>query len=301
MKSAFQGAGIKVLITGASGGLAFAVIPLLKKRGDSLILTGARAPQDPPKNFHVLDVSDQAAVLIICKDHRPGLILHLAAATDVDRCEAEPEWSRRVNALGTENIALACRERDIPMVYVSTAEVFDGSKTAPYTESDIPNPLNVYAKSKLEGEQAVQRILKKYFIVRTAWLVSGGKSDKKFVGKILRLMETEREILAVEDKIGSPTFADDLAKNMVALAESGRYGLYHMVNQGFCSRYEMALAIVKIMGRSDVKVLPASSKDFPLRARRGRSEALENLKLKELGLDFMPPWRESLKRYLKGL
>src|SRR3989344_2873536 len=230
--SYLQEVDIKVLITGASGGLASALIPLLKKRRDTLVLTGDHAPRNPPNNFHAMDVSDLPGVLRVFKAHRPGLVLHLAAATDVDRCETDPEYAFRVNARGTENIALACKKFNIPMVYVSTAEVFDGKKKAPYRETDKPRPVNAYARSKLEGEKAVQRHLKKYFIVRTAWLVGGGRNDKKFVGKFLRLLETNRTINVVRDKVGSPTFVRDLAKNLLLLADSGRYGLYHLCNRG---------------------------------------------------------------------
>ena len=258
------------------------------------------ASKHSPENFITLDIADAFKVRKIFTHESPELVFHLAAATDVDRCETDPEWAHRVNTLGTENLALACRELNIPMVYVSTAEVFDGNKPTPYIEDDAPNPLNTYAMSKLEGERAVQKHLSKYFIVRTAWIVSGGKLDKKFVGKILRLLETEKEIRAVEDKIGSPTFAQDLAKNMVELAESGQYGLYHMVNQGFCSRYEMAQEIIKILGIKDIKLVPVSSKAFPAPAKRGRSEALKNHKLSLLGLDHMPEWKVSLLDYLKN-
>ena len=230
---------------------------------------------------------------------RPDLVIHLAAVTDVDRCQTDPALAYQVNAYGTENIAIACQKTDVPMVYVSTAEVFDGKKKTPYNEYDEPNPVNTYAKSKLEGEIAVQGLLRKYFIVRTAWLVGGGKTDQKFVGKIVRLLEKEKTIHAVKDKIGSPTFAGDLAKNLIALVESGRHGLYHLCNQGFCSRFDMAKEILKILGRTDVKLVPVSSKSFRAPAPRGRSEAMVNLKLGLLGLDRMPPWQKSLEKYLK--
>ena len=276
-------------MTGASGGLGAALIPLLRKRRDTLILT----------DVGTMDVGDLPDVLKVFNASRPDLVFHLAAATDVDRCEREPEYAYRVNVLGTNNVATTCQKYDIPLVYVSTAEVFDGKKKTPYTEQDKPNPVNEYARTKFEGEKAVQRLLKKYFIVRTAWLVGGGKNDKKFVGKFLRLLDTQKIVKVVSDKIGSPTFADDLAANLLLLVDSGRYGLYHMCNKGHGSRYDMAREILKSLKIKNVELVAVSSKEFPAPAKRGRSEAIKNRKLGLLGLDRMPEWKKSLRKYLK--
>lgn len=290
---------MKILVTGASGGLAGALIPLLEERGETVV--GADVvDRHNRKDFEVLDIADFEGVKKSFERVRPDFTMHLAAATDVDRCEREPDFAYRVNALGTENIALACRKHDIPMLFVSTAEVFDGEKKTPYTEYDTPNPLNVYARSKLAGERAVQSFVNRHYIVRTAWLIAGGRDDQKFVGKMLRLMETEKQIKAVKDKVGSPTFAKDFSKNLIFLVRSQRFGLYHMVNQGSCTRFDMAKKMAQIL-KKDIKVVPVSSSAFKAPAKRGKSEALSNYKLGLLGLNSMPSWESSMEEYLKSL
>ena len=286
-------------MTGALGNLARALIPLLKIQAAQVVETDSRNPEIPSPDFRVLDIRKHHEVRQAIERAEPDLVVHLAAATDVDQCERIPELAFQVNAFGTENVALACQRGDIPLVYLSTAEVFDGEKKTPYTEYDEPRPLNVYARSKLEGEKAVQGLLKKYFVVRTAWLAGGGRADQKFVGKIMRLLGKEKSLRVVSDKIGSPTFTGDLAKNLLALIETGRFGLYHLCNQGFCSRYEMVQAMLETLGRKDVKLIPVSSADFPLPAVRGKSEALENFKLNQMGINQMPHWKESLENYLR--
>lgn len=249
-------------------------------------------------DIEILDVRDPKAVLEAVDGLAPDVVLHLAAATDVDRCEQEPDWAFHTNAIGTQNIALACRKHNVILVYISTAGVFWGDKLTPYTEFDAPNPANVYGHSKLAGEQIISMLLDRFYIVRAGWMIGGSERDKKFVGKIARLLAPNpKEIRAVNDKFGSPTYARDLLLGIVELLETNYYGLWHMVNNGTCSRYDVALQMKRIM-RKDTNVIPVSSAHFPLPAPRARSEAMRNYKLELIGLPPQRSWEEALEEYL---
>lgn len=281
----------KILVTGA-GGMVGSYVPEVFQ-DYQLVLT------DKIDGFGHLDVRDTGAVLKTVEDVRPDVVLHLAAATDVDRCEQEPDWSYHTNAMGTENVALACQTRDVTMVYISTAGVFAGDKAEPYIEYDLPRPVNVYGQSKLAGEQIVSSFLRRYYIVRAGWMIGGGKKDKKFVGRIARLIaEGKKPLQVVSDKFGSPTYAKDLLTGICRLLSTNYYGLYHMVNRGSCSRYEVAVAIRDALQRPDVEIISVSSAFFPLPALRARSEAMRNLKLEMLGLNLMRSWQDALREYV---
>lgn len=247
-----------------------------------------------------LDVRDADAVRKFVLDRGPDVVIHLAAATDVDLCEQEPDLAYATNAIGTQNVALACQEAGAILVYTSTAGVFGGDKTDPYHEFDDPAPANIYGHSKLAGERIVQTLLHRYYIARAGWMVGGGPKEKKFVGKLLQIMNSgERRLRAVDDKFGTPTYAKDLAAGIHALIDTGHFGLYHMVNSGgSISRYDVAVAMLEVLGRHDVTVEPVSSAYFPLPAPRARSEAMVNYKLELLGINPMRPWRDALTAYL---
>jgi len=234
------------------------------------------------------------------KSERPDFIFHFAAETDVDLCEKNPDHAHRTNYIGTENLALACQKYEIPLLYISTGAVFSGTSCEPYSEFDTPEPANIYGKSKLAGEIAIQCLLKKYFIIRAGWMIGGWEIDKKFVYKIVKqLLEGKKEIFAVNDKFGSPTFTMDFAKNLLPLIKTKRYGLYHMANKGGASRFDIALKIVECMNLHErVSVHPISSAEFPLPAPRPRSEMLRNYHLELIGMNDMPGWEDALKRYL---
>jgi dTDP-4-dehydrorhamnose reductase len=250
---------------------------------------------------HALDTRDPAAVMRLFARVRPAIALHLAAETDVDRCERENDHAFRSNALGTLNVALACQRFECDMVYVSTAGVFDGAKPDPYTEFDTPAPVNVYARAKYEGEKIVQTLVPRHYVVRAGWMFGGKGKDKKFVAKIasmcLGFEPNVREIRAVNDKFGSPTYAKDLIDNLRLLCRTGYYGIYHMVNGGWCSRYDVAVEIARYL-QSDIPIVPVSSAIFPLSAPRPRSEAARSYKLDLLGLNRMRPWQDALHEYL---
>ncbi len=282
----------RILVTGAAGVVGGYVSEVF---GDhDLTLT------DLVGDVERLDVADAVAVRSAVADASPEIVLHLAAATDVDRCEQEPDLAFRANTIGTQNVALACKEQSSILVYISTAGVFGGDKPEPYTEFDQPAPANVYGHSKFAGERIVETLLDRFYIMRAGWMVGGGPKDKKFVGKLVEILEGgETHLRAVDDKLGTPTFARDLATGIRSLLETGYFGLYHLVNGGgACTRYEVAVELCRILGRDDVTVDPVSSAYFPLPAPRARSEAMVNYKLQLLGLDRQRHWREALEAYV---
>lgn len=290
---------MKVLVTGANGMLGSALCPLLIKNGNVVIATDIKFDDDFVGG-EFLDIREFEKVRKAIRKHSPDIVYHLAAETDVDKCETEIDHAFITNFVGTENIALACLEMNVTMVYISTCSVFDGKKCEPYNEFDLPNPINVYAKSKYEGERVVTHLLSRYFIFRAGWMIGGGRKDKKFVAKINELLKTNKILTVVNDKRGSPTFTKDFSRGILRLIDSGRYGLYHVTNDGIATRYDIACKIVDYAGKKDVVVRPISSDAFPLPAPRPNSEASDNYKMKLLGLR-MPVWEETLKDYLSEL
>jgi len=282
---------MRILITGASGMLGTAIKHELELSvlGHEIITT----------DIAVLDVTRYHHVQSFLGHRNPDLVIHLAAETDVDRCELDPDHAYLTNTMGTENVAIACKEMGCTMVYVSTAGVFSGTKETPYTEFDYPGPRNVYGKSKLWGEYyVVDHMRSNYFIIRAGWMVGGWDIDKKFVRKIVDLTKTEPQLNVVNDKFGSMTFTRDFSKNLMNVVMSGRYGLYHMTNKGTASRYEVAQEIVRLLG-TKIKVHPVPSSFFNLPAPRANSEMMRNFKLEKLGLNNMPHWSESLREYIR--
>jgi len=284
----------RMLVTGAAGMVGSYVREVFD--GIDLTLTDIEIKGDL---LH-LDVRDPDAVMQTVQETSPDVVLHLAAATDVDRCEQEPDWAYHTNTLGTQNVALACQASGSVMVYISTAGVFWGDKPEPYTEFDDPRPMNVYGNSKLRGAQILASLLNRFYIVRAGWMIGGSRKDKKFVGKIMRkIVGGEKHLRVVDDKFGNPTYAKDLLQGIRRLLNTDYYGLYHMVNTGMVSRYQIALAIRDILARPDIEIEPVSSAFFPLPAPRARSEAMRNYKLDLLGLNYMRPWQAALREYLE--
>lgn len=274
-----------MLVTGANGMVGSYLREVFA--GRELLLT----------DIDSLDVRVPGRVMETAKEKKPEFVLHLAAETDVDLCEKNADHAFLTNTIGTQNAALACQETGAVMIYVSTAGVFGGGKQEPYTEFDQPGPVNVYGRTKWEGEKITQCLLNRYYIVRAGWMIGGGEKDKKFVGKIARQFGEKERILAVNDKIGSPTYARDLLEGIKKLMETGYYGLYHMTNKGVCSRYDVAVEIGRIL-KKKTPVEPVSSDLFPLPAPRARSEAMRNYKLELLDIHRMRSWQDALKEYL---
>ena len=247
-----------------------------------------------------LDVRDAVAVGEAVQTRRPDVVLHLAALTDVDFCEKDPDTAYLTNTLGTENVARACGDAGCELVYISTAGVFWGDKRQPYTEFDPPRAKNVYGDSKWQGEKAVAALVPRAYTCRAGWMIGGAHKDKKFVGMISRMiLEGRKEINIVDDKIGSPTYGKDLLGGIHRLLETGRYGLYHMVNQGCISRLDVAYLLRRLLKRDEDVILNAvSSAYFPLPAPRADSEAMVNYKLSLLGMEPMRSWEDALEDYV---
>ena len=290
---------MRVLVTGAAGMLGSALCPILKERGHEVYATDIDTSDE---DLEYLDVTSCEQINEIIEKIKPDMVMHLAAETDVDKCELEPDHAYLSNTIGTQNVALTCQKDDIEMVYISTIGVFDGNKPEPYTEFDEPNPINIYGKSKLWGEKIVQSLLRKHYIVRAGWMMGGGpKKDKKFIAKISKLLDKTNQLKVVTDKVGSPTYTLDFSRCLVDLIEIKRYGLYHCTSKGHASRYEVAKKFVDQLGRSDVIIEPVTSAHFPLPAPRARSEASRNYMLELLGMDKMRYWDEALKEYVESM
>ena len=283
----------RMLVTGAAGMVGGYVSETF---ADTELILTDRAGQT-----RALDVRDAQAVRAALEAARPEVVLHLAAATDVDRCEQEPEWAHQVNVEGTRHVAAACKAQGSILVYLSTGAVFSGAKSAPYIEEDEPAPVNVYGRTKWAAERVITSSLERYYIIRAGWMLGGGPRDKKFVGRILRLLTDGRcSLPVVNDTWGSPTYAKDLLNGIRRVLETRRYGLYHLVNPGCCSRYDVALAVQEALSRCEVQLTPVSSAAFALPAPRPRMEALQNARLERMGLSLMRPWRDALREYLRA-
>lgn len=278
---------MKIFLTGASGLLGTDLIPILEEK-NKVIKSGV----------NTLDICDAEKVLVTIEKSKPDFIIHGAAYTDVDGCEKNKKKAMQVNGLGTKNIAEAAQKLDVPIFYMSTDYVFDGKKGEPYRENDPVSPINTYGMSKLMGERYILQNTLKYYIVRTAWLY--GRGGKNFVDTILQKAKTEKELKIVNDQFGSPTWSVDLSEAIAELIKTSDYGIYHMVNDGICSWYEFAQAILDCSGIKDVKVSPMTTAELNRAATRPaysklNTDALENTIGRKL-----PHWKEALKKYIES-
>lgn len=276
---------MKVLVTGVRGQLGYDVVNELKKRNHEAVGV----------DINEMDITDSDSVERVITKEKPDAVIHCAAYTAVDAAEENKELCVRVNAEGTENIAKACKKIDAKMIYISTDYVFDGEGERPWEPEDERAPLNVYGLSKYEGELAVEKYLEKYFIVRIAWVF--GVNGNNFIKTMLKLGKTKDEISVVNDQIGSPTYTYDLARLLVDMAESNKYGKYHATNEGLCTWYEFACEIFK-QANIEVKVKPVTSDMFPSKAKRPHNSRMEKIKLDENGFTRLPDWKDALSRYL---
>ncbi len=246
-----------------------------------------------------LDITDCDLVNQVVEEQRPDLIVHCAAYTQVDQAETEKEVAFAINERGTENVAIAAGKLNIPMLFVSTDYVFDGSNKMPYKTSDPTAPLSVYGKSKLAGELAVQKHCKNYYIVRTSWLY--GPYGRNFVDTIYKLAEERDQIKVVADQVGSPTSTATLSEIIADLIVTKRYGIYHATDDGATSWFDFAREIVKdLEGKGKrVEVLPIETKDMPRPAPRPAYSTLDKSDLIEALGRPLTPWQEALHDYLK--
>lgn len=275
---------MKVLITGSNGMLGHDLIDVLNDKHE-LILTTSKT----------LDITDKEHTVEFIKENKPDIVINSAAYTDVDGCEENRKLAFSVNGEGVRNLAIGCREADCPLVHISTDYVFNGKNDTPWVEDDEIDPISVYGKSKLEGEQAIQEILDKFFIVRTAWLygVNGGNFPKT----MLELAKTHDELTVVYDEVGTPTYTPDLAEAIGKLIETDYYGIYHITNSGSCSWCEFAKYIFEIAG-VDVKVTPVTASEFARPAPRPSYSVLNNKKWVDNGFEPLRSYKEAIKDYL---
>lgn len=279
---------MRIAITGADGMLGTDLCSILSRKHEiiKLIYPG----------FNIIYADEVRSVIA---GNEPDLVIHTAAYTDVDGCEDNFDEAFNINAFGTENVAHASKEANIPMIHISTDYVFDGKKDSPYVEEDAPNPLSVYGKSKLEGEKYVSKLLDKFYIIRTSWLF--GKAGKNFVKTIISKARQNLELSVVSDQIGSPTYTHDLAEGILSLiSKKPKFGIYNITNDGTCSWYEFATEILKYINKKDVKVVPTSSETLNRKAKRPKNSKLSNSKINKLGVRLRP-WTEALHDYLKDL
>jgi dTDP-4-dehydrorhamnose reductase len=243
-----------------------------------------------------LDVTDADAVRAVLQSHRPDLVIHAAAYTDVDGCELHPDRAFSVNTLGARNVAQASEEAGAAMLYVSTDYVFDGLKEEPYREFDPTGPISVYGRSKLAGERMVRELCHRHYIVRSAWLF--GRNGRNFVDVITRLGREKEELRVVADQRGSPTYTRHLAAKIIEIAHSGRYGVYHVTNAGCCSRFDFAKEILRLSG-GPARLVPIRSDDYPVPAKRPCNSVLDNFVLRLEGMEPLPPWEKALAAYFE--
>ena len=279
---------MKIFVTGVSGQLGYDVVKEGKLQGYDVSGTTSKE----------LDITNEQAVSIFVNDIKPNVIIHCAAYTAVDAAEDDKPSCYDVNVNGTKYLAQAAKAIGAKFIYISTDYVFNGEGENPFTETDKTSPIGFYGKTKLEGEQLVQQLLDKYFIVRISWVF--GKNGNNFVKTMLRLEETRDVVSVVGDQFGSPTYTVDLAKLIMEMVDSEKYGLYHASNTGFCSWAEFAEAIFK-QSEKAIQVNSISTSEYPTRAKRPKNSRLSKAKLKEARFAELPSWQDALARYLKEL
>lgn len=291
---------MKILITGSSGMLGRALCEQLSGKYEvaGLDIIKPTANGQRPTTFVGCDITDREKTIDAIASAKPNMVIHTAAYTDVDDCEENPEKAHRVNARGSETVALACQRCGALLCYISTDFVFDGEKKSAYTESDSPKPINAYGKSKLDGEKFVQSILKDFIIVRSSWLF--GKGGRNFVDTLLNKAKSEKRIEVVDDQFGSPTYTRDLARAISRLVGSTERlsGIYHITNSGSCCWYEFAKEILKVKGVKEAVLEPAASEEVNRPARRPKMSILDNSKFEKLYGGQLPNWQDALKEYL---
>lgn len=279
---------MKILVTGSRGMLGSDIVSILSKEHDVIGVNS--------KDF---DITEKDTTIEFVKRIKPSLIIHPAAYTDVDGCEINIDKAFGVNALGARNIAIAAQELNAAMLYLSTDYVYDGRKQTPYYEYDSTNPLSIYGKSKLEGENFVKSLLNKYYIVRTSWLF--GLNGKNFVKTMLELSKTKESLNIVDDQIGSPTYTLDLAKAIKVLVESGCYGTYHLTNSEYCSWYDFTKYIYKTTSIKHVELNPITTEELGRLAPRPQNSRLEKLYWKLNGFSELRSYKEAVDEYIKEL
>lgn len=279
---------MKIVVTGVKGQLGCDVMKVLLRRGDDAVGV----------DIDDFDITDSSAVLSFLESSRPDAVIHCSAYTAVDRAEENEKLCRAVNVDGTCNIAAACKRIGAKMVFLSTDYVFEGTDTQVHEVDDMKAPLNVYGRSKLDGENAVRKILDRHFIVRTSWVF--GKNGNNFVKTMLRLGKQGGEINVVNDQVGSPTYTADLAPLLRDMIGTEKFGTYHATNEGYCSWADFAVEIFRQTGcRTKVNFVPSFL--YPTKAKRPLNSRLSKKSLKDAGFHLLPPWQSALTRFLQEI
>ncbi|KJJ84006.1 spore coat protein [Candidatus Omnitrophus magneticus] len=294
---------MKILITGSNGMLAYALEDILSPKHTLFGIDALDGEKYKLEKFFKIDITSMLQLSKIQDFGTLDLIIHTAAWTDVDASELDHNKTMMVNFKGTKNLVDIVRESAVPIIFISTDFVFDGTKKMPYIETDTPSPINTYGMSKYEGEKYVRSCLKKYAIIRTSWLF--GKHGKNFVDTILKKAREEKHLKIVSDQIGSPTYTIDLAMAILKLIETGTIEkepgeIFHAANTDQCSWHEFAGYILDTAGITDITVTPITSKELSRPAKRPLFSVLNSDKLKNFTGYHMRPWREALCEYLKS-
>ncbi|KYH34461.1 dTDP-4-dehydrorhamnose reductase [Clostridium tepidiprofundi DSM 19306] len=288
---------MKVLITGARGQLGSQIIDIIKKGESEIGNIDFSYKNAEIKGIDVeeLDITDENAVIEYFGAFNPDIVINPAAYTDVDGCETNEELAYKVNSLGARNIAIACEKCKSKLIHISTDYVFSGDGQVPYREYDLTNPMSVYGKTKLLGEEYVRQFCSRGFIVRTAWLY--GYNGQNFVKTIMKLAKKREKIDVVNDQRGNPTNAEDLAHHILKIALTEEYGIYHCTGKGECSWYDFACKIVEYAGIA-CTVSPVTSEKFKRPAKRPSFSSLDNMMLRCTVGDDMREWEDALNEFI---
>ncbi len=279
----------RILITGAGGVLGTSLRTHFSGNGSCVFGTTKEE----------MNVTKKDAVLRILEAFKPDVVFHLAALTNLELCEQNPDLAYQVHVVGTKNVVDACNSLGATILYMSTGAVFDGTKQSPYTEDDTPNPLSVYGKTKYEAERIVVEHALDCIVVRLGWLFGGFEKESKFVAPILRMIQNgHKELFAVQDMKGSPTYTEDVAVGIERLLTSGARGMFHVVNAGVATRYDQVKCIVAAAGKT-IPIVPVSHHHFADKysAPRPINESLSGQKMS--ALYEMPHWTVSLEKYVR--
>ncbi|CUB54618.1 dTDP-4-dehydrorhamnose reductase [Bacillus subtilis] len=279
---------MKILVTGYNGQLGYDVVKRGEKQGLKMQGIG----------IEDLDITNEAAVYEFVDKVKPDAIIHCAAYTAVDKSEDDKELCWNVNVEGTKYLATAAKKLNAKFVYISTDYVFDGEGTHAFVETDTPNPVGYYGLTKYEGEKVVRSLIDNNFIVRISWVF--GINGNNFIQTMLRLGETRNELNVVGDQIGSPTYTYDLARLLIDMVVTEKYGTYHATNEGFCSWAEFAEEIFEIAGQ-DVKVNSITTEEYPTRAVRPKNSRMSKQKLIDNGFEPLQDWKKATKHYITQL
>lgn len=279
---------MKILVTGYTGQLGYDVVQQGLQLGLNMVGIGSKD----------LDITNKEAVSQYINKVRPDAIIHCAAFTAVDKAEDDKDTCQHVNVNGTNNLAEMAKEINAKFMYISTDYVFSGEGEMPFKEIDEPSPMGHYGRTKLDGEEVVKQLLDNWFIVRISWVF--GINGNNFVKTMLRLAEIRNELNVVGDQFGSPTYTSDLAKLLIDMIQTDKYGIYHASNEGFCSWADFAQEIFKL-ANIQVKVNSITTEEYPTRAVRPKNSRMSKQKLIDNGFNPLPRWQDAVERYLKEL